>query len=113
VNSVKYQEPQRFDHEQTRHILANGSVGERCELIVSKALNDDEPIASAILAALCNDTDWEVRAACAVAVGHLARRFRHLDERWFAFLESAQKDDRVAQYALDALEDVEVFLRRK
>ena len=55
VDSMKYQEPFRFDQEQTHRILANGSIGERCELIASMALNDDEPVAAGVLAALCDD----------------------------------------------------------
>lgn len=99
----------------------------RQELADALERGDDQATRLALLCVVQSDPDWrwcqstclelllhdawEVRAAAATSLGHVARLHGQLDlEIVLPALREALKDEKIAGYARDAMDDLEVFV---
>lgn len=107
-----YEDPPRLDLENARTMLATSDdVREICEALIGASLygddfdgTQDEAIRHAA------HPIPEVRMIAATALGHLARRFGHLDSDVFVpVFRSLLADQSTTGYAKTALDDIAMF----
>ena len=80
------------------------------ERLVGLALATSDPAPAARLCRdLLDDPDRRLAAVAATCLGHLARRFGHLDEQSFAALQDHRGNRAIGGRVRDALDDVAVF----
>jgi hypothetical protein len=118
LGGVRYEQPPLLPHDEASRVLAaalrgGGAAGpDAASVLVGLALSDDD---RAFVEAWCvrlarEAPDLELRAVACLCIGtHLARRFGEVSDEALAVVhERAAAGD---SQALDAAEDLEIFLR--
>jgi len=109
-----FQDLERFDSEDVRAALARDDPKELQFVSITLALSSPDAVfAQDICLRLCAHENRTVRANAIMSLGHIARRFRMLDERMVKpVIEAALRDpdDQVRMLAKSSADEVHQFL---
>lgn len=100
-----------LSHSQAEAAFRSGDRKAICSALASAALTDyDRTWLESWCIVLAAHEDAEVRRLAATCLGHVARRFRSVDDTMLAALERLRDDPAAQTYAEDALADVRAVL---
>jgi hypothetical protein len=107
-----YEDPALSDPQQLADAIASNDADSISERLIALSLQGEEPswLTSQAIN-LSRHPDLTVRRASVVALGHLARVTRTVDDRVIAHLTSLADDPELAGPATDALDDIAMFVQ--
>lgn len=107
------EEPTSLSHAQAEAAFRGDDTYAICSAIAAATLTDwDRTWLEKWCVSLAGHVELPVRQISATCLGHLARRFRQLDEASLDALHELCHDPGVRTYAQDALEDVRLAVDR-
>jgi len=113
-NAIRFQDLETFTTEDVEAAIMRNDPDELPLVPITLAMLSSEPVSAAeVCARLAGHDDPAVRGNAVVALGHLVRRFRSLDERQFKpIIESALRDSQeyVRNSAKSAADEIHQFL---
>jgi hypothetical protein len=110
---VLSEEPTSLSHAQAEAAFRGDDTYAICSAIAAATLTDwDRTWLEKWCVSLAGHDELAVRQISATCLGHLARRFRQLDEASLDALHELCHDPDVRTYAQDALEDVRLAVDR-
>jgi hypothetical protein len=111
---AEYKNPSQISREEIIRIFSTGTNDEVCDALVSMAFYDEDwKWSQDQCLGFLNHPDANVRGVSTTCLGHIARIHHQLDqEQVISALKKCLKDKKVAGSAQDALDDIQMFLRK-
>jgi hypothetical protein len=110
---VLSEEPTSLSHAQAEAAFRSDDTYAICSALAAAALTDwDRTWLEKWCVCLAGHDELPVRQISATCIGHLARRFRRLDQASLDALHQLCNDPDARLYAQDALEDVRLAVDR-
>lgn len=109
---MEYEDVPPARRYELKRALTEGDDDAVQEALVGLALHDEDGtwVQDQCLA-LKDHPSWQVRATAMTCLGHIARIHRSIDiDRVLPVLRSAMNDPRIAGYAEQAIEDIEIYV---